>query len=328
MIRFGVIGAGRIARVFCDAVNGIKGNLYAIASRDLAKAAEYMETFGFEEAYDSYELMMNDPNVDCVYIATPHGLHYEHMMLALSHRKHVICEKPFTLNEKEALEVFELANKNKCFVMEAMWTRFLPTTIEVEKLVKEGIIGDIEKIDVSFGFDVGPRRVGRLFDPLMGGGALLDLGVYPLTFAHIFLGSPTSFETKADLSYNSFDLSNESTFYYPKAKAHISSRLDQDLENSGNIYGTKGYIKVDHFWQTDKAFIFNNEHQLIKEISYPHQINGFEYEISAAISCMEKKMLECPQMPHSITLEIMRQMDMLRREWNLQFPKYVFGLQQ
>jgi predicted dehydrogenase len=320
MIRFGVIGAGRIARTFCNAVNGIKGNLYAIASRDLTRAAEYMETYGFEEAYDSYDLMMKDPKVDCVYIATPHGLHYEHMMLALTHHKHIICEKPFTLNEKEALEVLELAKKNKCFVMEAMWTRFLPTIREVQTLVNEGIIGDIEKIEVAFGFDVGPRRVGRLFDPLMGGGALLDIGVYSLTFAHLFLGSPLSFETTANLSYNSFDLSNESIFYYEKAKAYISSRLDQELDNTGYLYGSKGYIKVDHFWQTEKAFIYNLEHQLIKEISYPHQINGFEYEIKAAIHSMENKQLECPLMPHHNTLEIMRQMDLLRKEWNLQFP--------
>ena len=320
MIRFGVIGAGRIARIFCNAVNGIKGNLYAIASRDLSRAAEYMETYGFEEAYDSYELMMKDPKVDCVYIATPHGLHYDHMMLALTHHKHVICEKPFTLNEKEALEVLKLAKKNKCFVMEAMWTRFLPTILEVQELINQGIIGEIEKIEVAFGFDVGPRRVGRLFDPLMGGGALLDIGVYSLTFAHIFLGSPLSFETKASLNYNNFDLSNESIFYYEKAKAYISSRLDQELDNTGYIYGTKGYIKVDHFWQTEKAFVYNLEHQLIKEISYPHQINGFEYEIKAAIQSMENKQLECPKMPHHITLEIMHQMDLLRKEWNLSFP--------
>ena len=190
----------------------------------------------------------------------------------------------------------------------------------MQELINQGIIGEIEKIEVAFGFDVGPRRVGRLFDPLMGGGALLDIGVYSLTFAHIFLGSPLSFETKASLNYNNFDLSNESIFYYEIAKAYISSRLDQELDNTGYIYGTKGYIKVDHFWQTEKAFVYNLEHQLINEISYPHQINGFEYEIKAAIQSMENKQLECPMMPHHITLEIMHQMDLLRKEWNLSFP--------
>jgi len=321
MVRFGVIGAGRIARIFCTAVNGIKGNLYAIASRDLAKAAEYMETYGFEEAYDSYDLLMKDPKVDCVYIATPHGLHYEHMMLALSHHKHVICEKPFTLNEKEAIEVFKLAKKNNCFVMEAMWTRFLPTILEVQRIVAEDIIGQITKIDVAFGFDVGPRRVGRLFDPLMGGGALLDIGVYSLTFAHIFLGSPISFETKADLSYHDYDMSNETIYTYKNAIANISSRLDKELENFGYIYGTKGFIKVDHFWMTEKAYLYNNDYELIRVIDYPHQINGFEYEIKAAISSIESGLLECPQMPHVTTLEIMRQMDELRSSWNLKFPQ-------
>ena len=321
MIRFGVIGAGNIAKTFSLAMKKTNGVLYAIASRDIHKSQSYKDTYGYEVAYGSYEEMVLDPLVDCVYIATPHGLHYEHMKLAIEHNKHVLCEKSFTINEKQAKEVIDLAHKHHVFLMEAMWTRFLPTIKRVQQKINEGIIGDIEKIKVTFGFNVIEKRKNRLFDPYMGGGALLDIGVYTITFAHIFLGEPQDVSSDAILENGQYDMSHQIYFTYPSAHAFLQSSLSEELSNNGYIHGTKGYVIIEKFWMADHAKIYDNYHRLIDEISYPHEENGFEYQIREVISCIQNKRLESQIMPHKMTLSIMKQMDALRKSWQLVFPQ-------
>jgi predicted dehydrogenase len=320
MFNFGVIGAGNIANTFSLAMQATKGTLYAVASRSLDKAKDYQEKYGYKVAYGSYLELVEDQAVDCVYIATPHGLHYEHMKLAITHHKHVLCEKSFTLNAVQAHEILELAKKHNVFVMEAMWTRFLPVIKIIEERVKSGIIGDIEKINVSFGFDVRHRTENRLVDPKMGGGALLDVGVYPITLANIFLGAPTSVETRATLVNQKYDIRNHMIYHYPHAVAFLESGLDEELDNHAHIYGSNGRILIEKFWMTEKASIFNKHDELIETIHIPHLINGFEYEINEVIACVTHKKLESNVMTHDITLSIMKQMDELRKIWNLKFP--------
>lgn len=321
MVRFGVIGAGIIARIFCEAVNGIKGNLYAVASRDIKRANAYKDEYGFEKAYGSYESLLSDPNVDCVYIATPHGLHYEQMMMVLGYKKHIICEKAFTLNTRQAEAVFKKAKENNLFVMEAMWTRFLPVIQEVTQLVHEGIIGEITSLDNSFGFVFQLGEKTRLSDLKLGAGALLDIGVYSVTMAHLFLGNPTHFDTEVIMDPSGYDLSESITFHYPNAKAHLSCSMEANLDNICLVTGTKGYLKISHFWGAESASIYDANNQLIKEIAHPHQINGFEYEILEVIKCIESGLTESSIMTHQITLEIMRLMDGLRYAWDLKYPQ-------
>ncbi len=320
MIRFGVIGAGRIAKTFSEAIKGTKESLYAVASRDINKALQYQKDYGYEKVYGSYEALLADLNVDCVYIATPHGLHYEHMMLALTYKKNILCEKSFTLNAKQAETVLNKAKENNLFVMEAMWTRFLPTIREVKKLVDSGIIGKITKIEADFGFAVDKHRKDRIVDPKMGGGALLDLGVYPVNFANLFLGSPDRYETKAVMDSRGFDFSETYTFFYSDSQAYLKSSLAEQLDTTAYIYGTEGYIKIPDFWKAEHALIYNQNHQLIQEINHPHLINGFEYEINEVARCLNENLKESPMMPHSSTLEVMKQMDALRKTWGLKFP--------
>jgi len=321
MLNYGVIGAGRIAKQFCNAVNGINGKLYAVASRSIERAEAYQKEFNFEKAYGSYEELLNDPKVDIVYIATPHGLHYEQMMLILDYKKNILCEKPFTLNAKQAKTVFDKAKKNNCFVMEAVWTRFLPTILEVKQLVEQGIIGEIKEIVNSFGFAFEYGEKGRLYDLKLGAGALLDVGIYPVSFAHLFLGAPSSFETQADMDPNGFDLSEKTTFHYPNAIAHLESSMVEDLDSTAVIKGTKGYIKIPTFWKAEKAYIYDLNDHLIKEISHPFIVNGFEYEIMETYRMVEAGLLESSIMPHSVTLEIMKEMDELRKIWGLKYPQ-------
>jgi predicted dehydrogenase len=321
MIRFGVIGAGKIAQTFSNAMPHTSGILYAISSRNLDKARSYQEQFGYEKAYGSYEAMLADPLVDCVYIATPHGLHFEHMMLALDYGKHILCEKSFTLNASQAKAVFDKAKTKHVFVMEAMWTKYLPVIQETKKVIDQGLIGSLVKMDVSFGFDAEHRRGSRLFDPAMGGGALLDIGVYVMTIATYFLGIPHAMNSSAMLDdSNGFDLSEDIHLEYPNAQAHLRCSLSEKLDNICTLTGTKGRIEIIDFWRAEHAFIYDLHQRLIQEIHIPHPINGFEYQIQGVIDAITHHQKESSVVTHQATLEVMQLMDQLRTSWGLIFP--------
>lgn len=323
MVRFGVMGAGKIASTFAISASGVGEHLYAIAARDLQRAEEFKKLHGFEVAYGSYEVMLSDPLVDCVYIATPHGLHYEHMLLALEHKKHILCEKAFTLNQKQALDVFEKAKKHKLFVMEALWTRFLPVIQEVKRSIERGDIGEIIQIDAAFCFNANLSDESRLAKKDLGGGALLDVGIYPITIANLFLGTPVAIESEVEFHHTGVDLSNKITYLYPSAEANLISSLGYEEPRDAFIYGTKGYIQIPHFNGAQQATIFDRNHKIIREIDHKHLVNGLEYEIFETVRCIKKKLLESPIMPHVTTLEILRQMDEIRAQWNLIYPQEI-----
>ena len=321
MIRFGIIGAGNITRNFCVAFKGIEdGCLYAIASRSLQKAKEYKETYNIEKAYGSYLDMLKDPLVDCVYVATPHGLHYEHMMLILDFGKHILCEKAFTLNQKQAQEVFLKAKSKKLFVMEAMWTRFLPLTKALIKEVRNGIIGDIVRIDASLCFNLSVDDQHRVLAKHLGGGALLDVGIYPITYANLFLGKPLNIESKAKITRTGVDGSNEIVYHYENAKAYLKSSVVEEGLQEALIHGSKGRVRIPLFWCAEKAMVYNHHNQHIKTLYYPHDVNGYEYEIRETIHLIKSGFLESTVMSHETTLEIMRQMDAIRQNINLVYP--------
>jgi predicted dehydrogenase len=323
MIRFGVIGAGNIANTFSEAVkNGnLDAELYAIASRSMSKAKSYQETYQYKVAYDSYLKLYQDPNVDAIYIATPHGLHYEQMLQILDHKKHILCEKSFTLNEHQAREVFAKAKDKGVFVMEAVWTRFLPTIRELQAIVQEGMIGQVKEVQADFCFQTDKDDQDRLFNPDLGGGALLDVGIYPITFANLFMGKPQSISSTMTKHKTGVDASEEIFFTYPNGKAILQASLVDNKPLKGTIKGTKGSIDVNNFFYTEHATVYNLEDQIIKELSYPHKVNGFEYEIEETIACIKKGLSESPIMPHSETLSILKQMDALRKAWGFTYPK-------
>jgi dihydrodiol dehydrogenase / D-xylose 1-dehydrogenase (NADP) len=320
MIRFGVLGAGRIAHSFSAAASGIGEHLYAIASRDLAKAVELKNKYHYEVAYGSYQAMLADPLVDCVYIATPHALHYEQMIQTLQAGKHILCEKAFTLNANQAKNIFALAAKKKLFVMEAMWTRFLPTIQEVVKTVEKGDIGDVIQLDATFSFLGNADPEKRLANPALGGGALLDVGIYPITMANLILGSPTAVESEIVWSPTGVDLANKITYLYPESEAFLQSGFIEEQPRDAYIYGTTGYIQIPHFNGAERAIVFDRNHKIVRVIEHKHLVNGMEYEIFETVRCIKKKLLESAVMTHETTLEILRQMDEIRRQWNLVYP--------
>ncbi len=320
MVKFGVIGAGRIADTFSKAVSGIHENLYAIASRDLNKAEEYAKKYGYEKAYGSYEELLDDSEVNCIYIATPHAFHYEQMKMCLNKGKNILCEKSFTLNHKQAQEIFQLARDKNLFVMEAMWTRFLPTIQEVKKLVDEDAIGDIFRIEANFGFNATQKISDRLLNPALGGGALLDIGIYPITLANLFLGIPDSFESNVFFHQTGVDTSMKITYFYPEAQAILNASFTDDIGQDAYIYGTKGYFYFPNFHRAEVATLFNNNHKVVKVIEHKHIVNGLEYEVFETIKCIKKKCTESKIMSQETSIEILRQMDEIRENWNLKYP--------
>jgi predicted dehydrogenase len=186
MIRFGIIGAGRIAHTFAQAIEATSGKIHAVASRDLNRAKSFQETYGIERAYDSYQALYEDSAVDIVYVATPHGLHAAHMQEALTYQKALLTEKAFTLNADQARDILKRAKAQNVFVMEAMWTRFLPVVQAVQEKLEKGTIGPLKELHATFSFAGDLNEAGRLVNPHLGGGALLDVGIYPLTVADLF----------------------------------------------------------------------------------------------------------------------------------------------
>jgi len=320
-VRFGVMGAGRIAHRFCQAVNGIGGILQAVASRDRERAKEFQTLYGIATMYGSYGEMLADPDVDCVYVATPHGLHWEHMLSCLHAGKHVLCEKSFTLNRAQAEEVFALAKSKRLFVMEAMWSRFLPVVQDVRTAVQNGEIGDVTALEATFGFPSPADETDRLFDPRLGGGALLDVTLYPITLANLILGIPDRIAAKAHFGKTGVDATDKIFYEYGSLKAVLNGSIETYLGFDAKITGTKGSIQMPHFWATDKATVFDADGKISREIFHPFRVNGMEYEVLEVGERIESGDLESPVMPWSETLEIMRQMDEIRALWNFRYPQ-------
>ncbi|MCF7932076.1 MAG: Gfo/Idh/MocA family oxidoreductase [Acholeplasmataceae bacterium] len=322
-LRFGVIGAGRIAHTFSKAITSSlceEAIPYAIASRDITKAEVFKTTYGYQKAYGSYEDMLEDDQVDIVYVATPHGLHYAHMRLALNANKHILCEKAFTLNAHQAKVILDLANAKGLFVMEAMWTRFLPLINDIRKMISEGLIGSITGMDVTFGFNSDAPDSDRLFNMALGGGAILDITIYPLTMADIFLGKPETITSAVEKHQTGADITNHITLGYPDdVKVMIHTSFKDDLSNTCVITGTRKTITMPNFWGGQHAIITDASGHM-ETIDRPFVENGFEYQIDHVTKMIKSRQKASPIMPHQKTLEMLELMDSIRAKHNIVYP--------
>lgn len=320
-IRFGILGAGKIALRFAEALRGIGGMPAAVASRDKDRAEAFGDRFGIPARYDSYADMLADPGIDCVYVATPHGLHRDHMIACLEAGKAVLCEKAFALDRAEAEEVFRIAEARGLFVMEAMWTRFLPVIRETLEAVRNGEIGRIVSLEADFAFRGSSDPAGRLLDPALGGGALLDIGIYPITFANLFLGIPEAISGKARFAETGVDVDDRIVYRYPSARAVLQASFLEERDRTARIRGTEGTLVLPAFWAAERAVILDSSGNLRREIVRPHRVNGMEYEILETERCLREKRRESPIMPWSETLEILRQTDEIRKSWGFRYPR-------
>lgn len=317
-----ILGAGHIAESMAVAINGLKDEVcaYAVSSRDLNKAKAFAEKWNFSKAYGSYDELVNDPAVDLIYIATPHSHHYEHAKLCLSHKKPCLVEKAFTANSKQTKELLDLAVANNTLITEAIWTRYMPSRNIVQEILDSNVLGTVNSLSAEFSIDL--RHVERLCKPELAGGALLDLGMYTLTFASMWFGNDiASIDSHCQKYETGVDAIDETIFTYSDGKtAKLRSSMISGPINEGIIYGSKGKLVVKNLNNFSSIIRYDNEDNLLEEYPIPKQINGYEYELLSAVRAIEAGEIECNEMPHSMTLTIMKQMDELRALWGIKYP--------
>lgn len=320
-VKIAVLGAGYIAKVLAYTMRNMKEvECYAVASRSREKAEEFAKKHGFRKAYGSYEEMLLDKEVELVYIATPHSHHYAHMKQCIEAGKHVLCEKAFTVNAKQAEEIFALADKRGILVTEAIWTRYMPSRDIINDLLVDGVIGDVKTLTANLSYAISDKE--RIISPALAGGALLDVGVYTLNFALMHFGSRIAKKSSVvHLTQTGVDGQNVMTLSYEDGKlAVLNSGIYGLSDRQGIFYGSKGWMVVDNINNPLEVKIYNEERKLWKTVSMPEQINGYEYEILETIECMRKGEKECPSMKHEDTLEVLRIMDEFRSEWGIHYP--------
>ncbi len=321
-LRWGILSTGNIAHQFARGLQSANNaELVAVGSRNQDSADSFAKEFNIPNAYNSYDGLVNDPDVDAIYIGTPHVFHAENVKLCLNAGKHVLCEKPFALNAQEAESCIALAREKNLFLMEAMWMRFIPAILETKRLIDEGLIGDIRLIQADFSFYMPIQPRHRLYNPDLGGGSLLDVGIYPISLATFFLGMPESVESHAVIGASGVDEQCSILFKYSDAAALLSAGISGALVNEAVIKGTKGKITVnDPFWVPGKITVHvYGEEAEVRDI--PYAGNGYNYEAEAVHEAIKAGKIEHEILQHEETLATLRLMDAMRQEWGLQYPQ-------
>ncbi|MBQ8175727.1 MAG: Gfo/Idh/MocA family oxidoreductase [Oscillospiraceae bacterium] len=318
------MATGKIAHTFAKAVNSVEGaRVYACASRSREKAEEFGKIYGAEKCYGSYEELAADDNIDVIYVASPMSCHYENVKLCFGHGRNVLCEKSITINAAQLRELIEIAGEKKLFFMEAMWTKCLPAFRKAKEWVAEGKIGEIKAIRADFSNSVDFDESDRLFRPELGGGALLDLSVYPLSLITSFLGfKPKKISSAVNIDKLGVDMDEAVIMQYENAYASFVSGFDIDNENRAVIVGTDGKIAFNPwFFCTDTVRLYDRNNKLVEESVTPHLCNGYEFEVMEVQQCLAEGLTESRINPLCDTLAIMEIMDSLRNEWGFSYPE-------
>ena len=320
--RWGILGCGSIAKSFAVGLQALPdAELMAVGSRSQEKANAFGEHFGATHCHGGYAALAEDPDVDVVYIATPHPMHAADSLLCLAAGKAVLSEKPFTVNAQEAEQVIASAREKKLFLMEGMWSRFFPLMARLRRMLKELEIGDPRLVQADFGFRAGIHPEGRLFNPDLGGGALLDVGVYCISLASMLFGSPNAVTGLAHIGETGVDEQSTITLRYDGGRlAVLSTAIRTNTSHEVMLWGTTGRIKIHSPWWKPTAMTVWREGQDPEEITIPMEGNGFHYEAAEVMSCLRDGRLESEILPLDETLEIMRTMDTLRAQWGLKYP--------
>ncbi len=323
-IRWGILGCGKIARKFAEGLKSTEGaELVGAGSRSVEKASAFSEEFSAQKSYGSYEELAADPEIDAIYVATPHPMHCDHTILCLEAGKAVLCEKPFAMNAREALLMVEVARREKRFLMEAMWTRFLPLHVRLKKSIDSGDIGELRMLQVDFGFRAGVDPESRLFDPALGGGALLDVGIYPISLASFIFGEqPAAVTGFSEIGSTGIDEQDVIAFSYLDGRlALISCAIRTQTPHEARIFGTDGYITIHRtWWRGNGGYTITPANGEARTVEVPMEGNGYNYEAAEVARCLREGAGESIYMPLDETVAIMRTMDTLRAHWGLRYP--------
>lgn len=321
-MKWGIIGAGWISGKFVRDLAYAEGaEVAAVAARSLESAQEFADKFGIAKAYGSYEELAGDPEIDIVYIGTIHPAHKDNMLLCLQAGKSVLCEKPFTMTAAEAEEAARCAEENGVFLMEAMWTRFLAPIRQVRAWLAEDRIGEVRLVKADFGFNVGWSPDGRLLDPHKGGGALLDAGIYPISFASMIYGEqPARIESQVRIGKTGVDEQFSLLFEYNGGKtALLNAAVQLSLVNDAYVYGTKGYIHIPNFLMATTAKLHVHGEETVEHTDH-REAEGYALEAEEAMNALREGKKQSDIMPVSETVAIMRTLDSIREQWNLRYP--------
>jgi len=321
-LRWGILGTGGIARLFTRDIQGEGLSVLAVGSRTKEAAESFGAEYGVAHRHGSYDALLADPEVDVVYVATPHTFHHANALAALKAGKHVLVEKPFTINRREALELVETAKARKLFLMEAMWTRFLPSITRLKEIVAAGTIGEVRTIIADHNQYLPLEKAKRLHLPELGEGAILDLGVYPITLAHLFLGLPEEIVARATLTERGVDEQVTIGFRYGSgAQASIHTGMMAQGPNRAAVIGTQGWVELDSVWYNQTSFtVFSREGRVLERYEGRVKNRGMQYQAFELERRVGAGELESPLMSHRDSLEVMGIMDAIRTQVGVRYP--------
>ena len=331
-INVAILGAGRIAHSMARTLVAMAADPryaglvapYAVAARDGGRAAAFAAEYGFPVSYGSYDELLADPDVDLVYIATPHSLHAEQGIACLKAGKNILVEKSFTANAGQAREALAVAEETGMLCTEAIWTRYMPSRKLINEVIESGEIGEVKAASANLCYPVSGKA--RMTDPACAGGALLDVGVYPLNFLDMAIGADHGrtldhFDTSMMAAETGVDAQNSTTLYYDDGTMAVStSSMLVSSDRGGYVWGTEGYLVVTNINNPESIDIYDNAHKPVRSIAVPPQLTGYEYEVADAANALLDGKIECEAMPHADTIRIMELMDAIRDRWGLKFP--------
>lgn len=318
--RWGIIGLGKIAHTFVEDLKKVEGaNLFAVASRTQEKADDFAKKHEAVHAYGSYSALLKNPDVDVVYIATPHVFHYENSLEALKHQKAVLCEKPLGMNAKQVKEMQTLSKKNRLFFMEALWTNFMPAIKYIEDATTRQVYGKLNYLEAEFCFQPEFDKTHRLFDKKLGGGALLDIGIYPVYLALKCLGVPDKIEAKAIFGETGVDVETRMSFIYQNGtKTDLFCSLEKTTKSEAHLtYQNAEITMQERFHETDKLTITTEGENIFKDFN--HQLKGYNFEIEHVQECLRKGLTESPDMTHEFSYQLMQTLDHIRNLIGLKY---------
>ncbi|MEE0970947.1 MAG: Gfo/Idh/MocA family oxidoreductase [Bifidobacterium ruminantium] len=328
-INAAILGAGRIAQSMAKTLVAMAADEryrdlvapYAVAARDGERAAEFAAKYGFPVSYGSYEELAADPNVNLVYIATPHNFHAEQAVLCMRAGKGVLVEKAFGANAAQSQEMLDVSAQTGMLCTEAIWTRYMPSRAMIDDIIASGAIGEVQAIEANLCYPTTAKA--RITDPALAGGALLDVGVYPINFIDMIMhNAPIArIESSMQPFETGVDAHDSMTFYYENGvMATAQSSILCHSDRMGAVWGTKGYLTCQNINNVESIDVFDGTHTVTAHYDVPAQLTGYEYEVAAAAQAVLDGRTECAEMPHADTMRIMKLMDSLRADWELTYP--------
>jgi dihydrodiol dehydrogenase / D-xylose 1-dehydrogenase (NADP) len=321
-IRWGILSTGWIAKKFAEGLSVLPdAEIVAVGSRAQETADAFGDEYGVPHRHASYEALVGDQDVDVIYIGTPHPFHKDNAILSLEAGKAVLLEKPFTINAGEAEKVIALAREKGLFLMEAMWSRYIPIIVKLRELLAEGAIGEVRMLTADLGFRSEFDPKSRLFNLELGGGALLDVGIYPISFASMVLGTPSRIVSMAHLGQTGVDEQAGIVFGYDGGQlAILHTALQTSTAIEATVMGTKGKIRVHSAWFYGTTLTLSIEGRDDEAISLPYEGNGYNFEAAEVMRCLREGKLESDVMPLDETLAIMQTLDTIRAQWGFKYP--------